>query len=232
VIKQITEPFEPWDIFSARVLAAHRSYDDAQFWMQDESSAISLVDGFAIFAAKENADWEELIAFLQMQPWRRLQCSADVAEKLPFPIKWHSMQLRFVALKKEFDHDNIVPASDPSEVYDILARCFPDMKNRNDWMADLALRWRRGTAKSWIIEGMCTVSAIAMSENYAFLGAVGTVPEARGKGLAGRLLAYAAEEMSGREVWLSCREELQGLYESIGFERAGDMITLRKEGDA
>lgn len=232
MIKLLDHPFVPWDIFSARVLAAYRSYYDmpgCQFWVQDDISVISLVDNFAILAARENAGWEELAAFLRMQPWSRLQCDEAAAGELPFPIEWRSMQLRFAAPKKEFAHSNIAVAGDPGEVYDILARCFPDMKNRADWMADLALRWRRGTARSWVMDDLATASSMAMTEGFAFLGAVGTLPEARGKGLAGRLLAHIAWEMRGREAWLSCREELQGFYEGIGFERVGDMMTLQKE---
>jgi len=195
------------------------------------TATLSLVDGFAILSAHENADWEELVAFLRMQPWKQLQCDSATAERLPFPVEWRSMLVRFAAPKKESLGD-IAPADDPGAVYDILARCFPDMQNRNDWMADLALRWRRGTARSWIMDNACTASALAMTEEYAFLGALGTLPEARGKGLAGRLLTHIAGEMAGREIWLACREELQGFYEGIGFVREGEMVTVRKEADA
>ena len=232
MIKQLAERFEPWDIYSARVLAAYRSYFDmpeCQFWAQDNSSVLSLVDGFAVLSAKPSADWEELAAFLHMQPWSRLQCSAEAAAMLPFAIEWRSMMLCFAAPKKEFSIEKITIADDPGMVFDILTRCGLGVQNRNDWMADLALRWRRGTAQTWILGKACTGSAIAITEDYVFVGALGTLPEARGKGLAGRLLARIAGEMAGREIWLSCREELQGFYESIGFERTGGMLTLYKE---
>jgi len=251
VIKLLDGEFVPWDLFSARVLAARRSYDDGQFWAQGcESSGgnyfcatkvrksaapiavISLVDSFAILSARENADWEELVVFLQMQPWRQMQCGAEVAKRLSFPIEWTSMLVRFIAPKQELSNNNIAVANDPGEVYDILARCFSEMQNRNDWMADLALRWRRGTAKSWIIENACTASALALTETHAFLGALGTLPEARGKGLAGRLLTHIGEYYAGRAIWLSCREELRGFYESIGFEWEGEMITLNRGNHA
>jgi len=229
VIQLLDESFEPWDMFSARVLAAYRSYDDALCWAQDDTSVISLVDGFAILSVKKNADWEELIAFLHMQPWSRLQCDADTAARLPFPVEWRSMLVWFVAPKMKPGNANIALASDPGVVYDILARCGLGVKNRNDWMADLALRWRRGTAQTWLLGEACTGSAVAVTEEFAFIGALGTLPEARGKGLAGKLISHICGQYAGREIWLSCREELQGFYEGIGFERAGDMITLQKE---
>jgi len=43
------------------------------------------------------------------------------------------------------------------------------------------------------------------------------------------LIAYVCAQFTDRDVWLTCREELRSFYESIGFERAGDMITLHKE---
>ena len=252
MIRLLDGEFEPWELFSARVLAARRSYKDikeSQFWLQElcrggnfaaraeklgvsggpqaaPTAVCSIADGFAILAAKEDADWEELITFLRMQPWLSLQCGAEIAARLPFPIDWTSILVKYAAPGQAGD---IAPAGGPGEVYDILAQCFPGMKNRNDWMADLALRWRRGTAKSWVLEGQCTASALAVAEHYAFLGAVGTLPGARGRGLAGRLLTHVAAEMAGREVWLSCREELRGFYESIGFVGAGKMATVKKE---
>ena len=236
MIKRLDREYVPWDIFSARVLAAYRSYFDmpeCQLWMQDDTSVISLVDGFVILAAQDNADWEELIAFLRMQPWSRLQCGADAAAKLPFPIEWRSMLVRFVAPKKDFIQDNIsLIADDPGEVYDILAQCGLGAKNRNDWMADLALRWRRGTAQTWMLKEVCTGSAVAVTPGHVFIGALGTLPEHRGRGLAGKLITHICGQYDGREVWLTCKEELQDFYESIGFERVGDMITLQKEGDA
>ena len=246
MIKRFDGEFAPRGVYGARVLAAFRSYFDmpeCQFWVQDNTTVLSLVDGFAILSAQENTDWEELAAFLRMQPWSRLQCSADVAEKLPFPVEWRSMVLRFAAPKKEFTHDGISVAHDPGdppckacglcrdpgEVYDVLARCGLGVKKRNDWMADLALRWRRGTAQTWMLGGVCTGSAVAVTPGHIYIGALGTLPEHRGRGLAGQLISHICGQYAGREVWLSCREELQGFYESIGFERVGDMITLQKE---
>ncbi|MDR2686729.1 MAG: hypothetical protein LBB75_03180, partial [Oscillospiraceae bacterium] len=152
MIKQIDWEFTPWDIFGARILAAYRSYcgmKECQFFAGGMNAAptavLSLVDGFAILSAKPEADWEELAAFLRMQPWSRLQCDAGAAAMLPFPAEWRSAQLRFAAPPVPGACPP-APAPDPGVVYDILARCFPGMGNRADWMADLALRWRRGTA--------------------------------------------------------------------------------------
>ena len=79
---------------------------------------------------------------------------------------------------------------------------------------------------------VCTGSTMAIAPGHVYIGALGTLPEHRGQGLAGQLISHICEQYAEREVWLSCREELRDFYESIGFERAGDMITLHKEDDA
>jgi len=227
---RLMEDFVPWDIYSARTLAAYRNYGDGQFWLQDDTAAISLIDGFMVVSAKDHADWEELAAFLRMQPWSRLQCDANVAARLPFPVDWASVLFKFKAPPLPCTCTP-TPTTDVAEVYEILSRCnFPEMKNRAEWMADLALRWRKDTAQTWTLDNACTVSALALTEGFCYLGALGTLPEARGKGLAGKLLAGCSMEQQtlGRTVWLTCREELTRFYVSVGFERTGTMATLGK----
>lgn len=232
----LAEEFIPWDIYSARVLAARRSYFDlpqALFWVQEDetqsiTAALSFVDGFIVLAAKEQADIEELTAFLRMQPWSRLQCADNAAAKLPFDVEWRSMFLRYDSPVPPAVSP-LQPEQDPGIVHDIVAQCFDDVQNRSAWMADLSLRWRRGTAQSWVMDEQCTVTALALTENYAFLGAVGTLPQARGKGLAGTLLRQVAAQLPEREIWISCREALQGFYESVGFVRQADMVTMKQE---
>ena len=163
---RLMEDFAPWDVYSARALSAYRSYGDGQFWLQDGTAAISLVDGFAILSAKENADWEELTAFLRMQPWTRLQCDAAIAARLPFDIEWASVLFQFIAPLLP-DTCTPTPTMDVAEVYEILKRCgFPELKNRAEWMADLALRWRKGTARTWLLDDACTATALALTEEF------------------------------------------------------------------
>ncbi|MDR3313834.1 MAG: GNAT family N-acetyltransferase [Oscillospiraceae bacterium] len=243
------------DPLAARALASLRSYaglrgtDAAQCWVQEAApaqvtAALSLADGFAVLSATAEADRAELTAFLRMIPWHNLQCDAAVAQHLPYPEDWDSCVVRFNAPARAMPAGlAISPANDPGTVYDLLERCgFPDIKNRSLWLADMALRWRRGTAQSWLIhknDNICNsdntvaalgaASAMAITERLTFLGAVGTLPEARGQGLAGMLLTKIATEQQaqGRAVYLSCRRELLGFYQSVGFAEAGAWVCLR-----
>ena len=237
------------DALGARILAALRSYtglcgsDAAQCWAQScavagESlaAAIALADGFATLYAEESADWDELAAFLRMQPWRRLQCGAETAAHLPFAEAWRSRVLRFRSPGREpLEGVEIIRAEDLRTVYDLLEHSFASVKNRDLWMADMALRWRRGTARSWLLlrkgEALATASAIALTETFAYIGAVATLPEARGQGLAGELLARVAEQTqaAGREVVLSCLPELAGFYRGVGFGEAGEWVMVNCE---
>lgn len=229
MISQLTAPFVPWDSFSARVLAAWRSCDGTdQQWQQNNTRAALSVrgDGFAVLAAHDDANWEELILFLQMQPWNRLQCAAETAARLYFETEWTSLVMRFVE-PKLVPAQHCCLAADPREVYEILTHCGLEVKHRNDWMADLARQWRCGTAKTWMLGGACTASAAAVTGEHIWLAAVGTLPEHRGQGLARQLVAHVCAQFNDHTVWLTCREELCGFYETIGFVPAGEMATLR-----
>ncbi|MDR0531501.1 MAG: GNAT family N-acetyltransferase [Oscillospiraceae bacterium] len=234
MIRVMTE-FEPWDVVGAQILASWRSYrtvdPSAQFWLQSEGqAAVSLIDGLVLLSAREDANFDELRAFLRMLPVTRLRCDEALARQFPYPPEWRSILVRFVAPKQPCGISPVT-ADDPGEVYDLLARCFDSMGDRARWMADMALRWRAGTAQTWIWERACSASALALTEQYCFLGAVGTLPEHRGRGLAGQLLGCIAQRQlaAGRKVFLSCREELLPFYENVGFALAGRQITMKKE---
>lgn len=226
--------FAPWDSYSARVHASWAAYGgSAQFWLQDDAAAaIAIVDGFAVLAVTERTDWEELTWFLQLQPWQRLQCEERAARRLPFPAAWTSCMLHFDTLKQPVELSlPCLQNPEPQLVYDLLTACgFPGMQQRNEWMADMVLRWRKGSAKTWLLGDCSTASAMAITPEHVFLGALGTLPEHRGKGLARQLLGHIYGEFPGRTLWLSCREELLGFYEDIGFSLTGRMATLQKEG--
>jgi len=225
--------FSPWDIYSARVLSAWRTYDGGQFWQQnDHQAAISLVDGFIHFSAKKDADFEELTGFLRMLSWDRLRCDSALTQRLPFQIDQLGMTVRFIAPKKQ-GNPNIHLVKKINEFFEIIRQGFPDI-DQSAYAADLALRWQRGTAQTWMLDGVCTASAVDITETFCFLGGVATLPQARGKGIAGRLLTEiaAAQQRAGRDVYLSCTRELLPFYESLGFSVVNDFAILRKEDNA
>ena len=224
--------FNPWDIYSARVLSAWRTYEDGQFWQQnDHQAALSLVDGFLHFSAKESADFEELTAFLQMLSWERLRCDSALAERLPFPLEQQGMTVRFIAPKKQ-GNPPIHLVKEIDEFFEIIKQGFPDI-DQHAYAKDLALRWQHGTAQTWTLDGLCTASAVDITEKFCFLGGVATLPQARGKGLAGKLLTEiaSAHQRAGRDVYLSCKRELLPFYESVGFAAVNDYAILCKEAN-
>ncbi|MDR2525595.1 MAG: GNAT family N-acetyltransferase [Oscillospiraceae bacterium] len=229
------------DVLGARILAALRSYanlpgENAQCWVQTDelesiTAALSCVDGFGILFAAQAADFEELAAFLKVSPCVKLQY--DAAARIPCVRTSPSRLMRFHASARPTVRGvAIEPAEELNEVYDLLVRCdFPGFtKNRGAWLADMALRIRRKTAHSWILRqkacAAATASALSLTDGIAFLGAVGTLPEKRGQGLAGALVEQIAAELqaAGKRVYLCCRKELQGFYESVGFTAAGEWV--------
>ena len=79
------------DVFGTRIYAYFLTYsyefDFIRFWIQlDENenpvAAISLIDGNMTVTCDENADFEELSAFVKMIGFSSLQCDRKVMEKL------------------------------------------------------------------------------------------------------------------------------------------------------
>ncbi len=54
------------------------------------------------------------------------------------------------------------------------------------------------------------------------IGRVATHPDARGRGVMGRLLTAAIEACAGFEIEIEAQAHLQGWYERFGFVRSGD----------
>lgn len=102
-------------------------------------------------------------------------------------------------------------------------------------MADLFLKRRQG-AKILSLsknENLCATAGIyAVGKESSLLSAVGTLPEHRGKGLAGFLVSQICEEelLQGRKVFVMTEEEsLSRFYERIGFIRNGRWAILKEK---
>ncbi|MDR1928001.1 MAG: GNAT family N-acetyltransferase [Oscillospiraceae bacterium] len=235
------------DVIAARIYASMQSYgfgqNTAQFWVQEDmrgeiSTLFSLIDGHALLFAAENADVEELAVFLRMLDWRLLHCGKEMARRLALNIESEGCVMRFAQARRAMPPGfHIKETREFDAVYDMLEACgFSALGDRSLWMADLALRCRRGTAQPYFLceesgKHVGTVSAAAVTKAHAFLGGVGILPETRGKGLGGFLVTSVAhgQQAQGREVTLFCRSGVEEFYTRIGFVRAGTYCVIMKE---
>jgi len=88
------------------------------------------------------------------------------------------------------------------------------------------------TRHLWISDGDGSVLAYLRTlwndepehrEAHVVIGRVVTRADARGRGLASRLLAAAIAENPGRDIVLHAQEYAQGLYAKAGFEPYGEV---------
>ena len=116
-----------------------------------------------------------------------------------------------------------------ADIYDILNRAgFVGLPDRAAWLCDVSARVKARTAMGATIieDGQKAACAMVlfMTGKAALIGAVATLPDFRGRGLAGHLVTTLALQMidTGKRAELLCaNNDLLAFYEDIGFEPVG-----------
>ena len=225
--------FLPADPYAARITALFKTYGAGQsfalFWVQridgEPAAAISRVDGSMTLCAGENADFEELHSFLNAAGFDSLTCCEECMKKLGIADYKSSHTVRFVGGKQPPKCD-FVRDCDKRKIYDLLCICGFELGDYGAFLADVCARLNKGTASLAAAEenGDIKSCAFALFEGAksVLLGAVATLPSARGRGYAGSLVGTLANEKSEKEVFLFCRNDsLLDFYKKIGFEAVG-----------
>ncbi len=129
------------------------------------------------------------------------------------------------------------PALD--SVYQVLFASFllPQAKDAYQmWYAEASHRVRHGIGKAYLLDGACTAYVSCRVDGVAYLAQLATLPQERGRGLAGTLLRHvvARETSSGRELWVQCTDGMRPFYQARGFRRVCDaaeyFLVSRAEG--
>lgn len=227
-------PFTADCAYSARICALHNTYKNAPFaffWQQkigeETTAVISKIDGDITLFATENADYEELVSFLETVGYASVSCDEEIMKKLGF-YDYLSSYLVEYKNPQTVSADGIVRA-DYAAVYALLKECdFSVPATLGDFLADFAARCNHSAADyGCILEGdklASTASALFIGEKSVLLGAVATAKDCRGKGYAAKIVAALADKyyFSGKRVYLFCREDsLEKFYTRIGFESIG-----------
>lgn len=231
--------FLPSDPYAARITALFKTYgadyDFALFWVQKTDgvpcAAISRVDGNMTLCTNGNADYEEIIHFMNAVGYQSLTCSFEDMEKLGFEPTDSSFTVRFkggenigkIASLRDYDK---------RKVFDLLESCGFELGDYGAFLSDVCSRINKGTASMIAAEengGLCACAfALFEGEKSVLLGAVATSPEARGRGFASAIVNEIANEKSDKDVFLFCRNDgLRSFYEKIGFETVGKWAIRR-----
>ncbi len=232
--------FLPADPYAARITALFKTYgagyDFALFWVQKidgvPAAAISRIDGNMTLCTNENADFEELLHFVNAVGFQSLTCSFDDMKKLGFEPSEMSFTVRFKG-GKNIEKINSVKDYDKRKIFDLLCDCGFELGDYGDFLSDVCLRLNKGTASMIAVEDNGDLGACAFAlfegEKSVLLGAVATLSEARGKGLASSIVNEIANEKSDKDVFLFCRNDgLAAFYGKIGFETVGKWAVLRR----
>ncbi len=225
--------FLPADPYAARITALAATYGTkhhfAMFWVQESDenavAAVSKVDGNMTVCCAENADFEELSAFINAVGFSSLTCDAEVMKKLGLEASKTSFTVEYkggsASAVTEITRD-----CDKKKIYDLLCLCGFELGDYGSFLADICARLNKGTASlSAVMNGdELRACAFALFEGTksVLLGAVATNPSARGKGYASELVGTLAKEKSDKKVFLFCRNDsLADFYAKIGFEKVG-----------
>lgn len=220
------------DVFGTRIKAYFNcystDYDFVKFWVQTNedgaiTAAISRIDGDMTLCAY-NADYEELLQFVRIVGFSTIQCRRDVAKTFTddetlwgYVVRYENItDERDVTFRKDYELReiyNIIKAANLTGVGDYLP-----------WLSDTTFRINRNTATPSLAEVDGNPAGCAMvlfrTDKAALLGAVATVPEFRGRGIAGALVTHLAngELAQGRRTELLCKNDsIVDFYKSIGF---------------
>ena len=220
------------DVFGTRIKAYFNcystDYDFVKFWMQTDengsvTAAISRIDGDMTLCAY-NADYEELLQFVKIVGFNTIQCRREAAAKFTedetlwgYVVRYeNATQERSVEIKEDYELKeiyNIIKAANLTGVGDYMP-----------WLSDTTFRINRNTATPLLahVDGKSAGCAMVLfrTDKAALLGAVATVPEFRGRGIAGALVTRLAnKELSdGKRTELLCKNDsIVDFYKSIGF---------------
>ena len=232
------------DVFGTRILGYFQTYSDkfdfCTVWIQHDdsgkpSAAVSRVNGDITVCAGENADYDELSAFVSMSDYASLQCQKSVMNKLGLIPDTNGYVLRFNP--GEYSDRDISQAANFKEIYDIIKGAgLMGVGDYLPWLSDVTYRVNHGTALTAVItEDGGTVScamALFITDEAALLGAVATKNDYRGRGYAGSLVKYLGNKMTkqNKKTYLLCKQgSIFDFYKSIGFEKEDEWSAITPE---
>lgn len=220
------------DVFGTRIKAYFNcystDYDFVKFWVQTDedgtvTAAISRVDGDMTVSASD-ADFEELWQFIKIVGFTTIQCERVVGRHFTddetlwgYVVEFkEKTEAKEISLKQNFEL---------KEIYNIIkAENLTGVGGYLPWLSDTTFRINRGTAKPLLceIDGKNAGCAMVLfrTDRASLLGAVATVPEYRGRGVARALVTRLANEelTNGNRVELLCKSDsIVEFYKSIGF---------------
>lgn len=232
------------DVFGTKIAAYFATYGAAYpfavFYLQESGSVVTAVvckiDDAMTLCCEQDADFEELGAFVSTIGFNTLMCTACVSDKLNLTPQKTGFIVEFQERSILLDFQNITLSNsfELSDVYDILKHAeFEGLPEKGPWLADVVARVKKGTAKAKVVKQAKDLAACAMvlfeTPQAVLIGAVATVPAFRGKGYAGALvtsLAMAARANNKKAELLCAKNSIFEFYKKLGFVKTGEWALI------
>ncbi|MDE6728204.1 MAG: GNAT family N-acetyltransferase [Oscillospiraceae bacterium] len=203
-------------------------YDFCRFYVSEDFILCETDGDFVlseIGGEKHSEHVEELADFLSFHGFSEVFCSRSLGEGLSDLLQC-SVQIvnlmRFCG--KAVECADIEKSPPLDEVYSILQTAF-DI-DHDWWYVDMSHRIRHNVASARKLGRSALVIQHDLN-GEALLSQIATVPEARGQGVASRLILSVCAELSESEVYVLCEDRLLPFYRKIGFELVDVKTILR-----
>lgn len=215
---------EVWVMLDGDVITAvmTKFYDDISLLMTDE------------------ADKEQLSAFLCMFSFNTLTCKAEVCELLGF--KADEVKNGYIYADKSTDLTcDTLEEDDYSDAYKLISREIPDSFGSSreaylSFLSDFTFRKRRNLAR-----GVCThtdgiLSSVALTssetDESAIISGVACDRSLQKKGLGKRTVMSVVNSLKneGKEVYvIALNKKAEGFYEHIGFTKTEQIAFVERK---
>lgn len=233
------------DVFGTRIKVYYNcystDYDFVKFWVQTDddgriTASLSRIDGDVTLCA-DNCDFDEMSEFLNMVGYNSIQCERTAADKMNLQYSLWGYVVRYKGNDYQAKPVSIKESFELKEIYDIIKSAkLVGVGEYLAWLSDTSFRMNRGYTKALVadVKGKSAGCAMALfsSDRAVLLGAVATVPEFRGRGIAGTLVTMLADEAvkDGRRAELLCKNDsIVEFYKSIGFEVENEWSLIENE---
>ena len=222
------------------VLSYGLGYDFVSAWEQRDEAGVltaflSKYYGTVTVHLSPLGDVPELLAFLRVIGFGALVGPAAVlAEAYETGETGCVMRLSAgsACIAKGAEEGELVWDDSFRVFYDVLTASNPGyvVEDYGDFLTDFSHRVRHGTARSVLlhVDGrpVATAAALVVTEHTVFLGAIATLPEARGHHYASTCIRALCDAYPDHRVFLMCRPEKQAFYEHLGFQKTDDYLEV------
>lgn len=225
-------------IISLRILSYITAYGfDKNFfklwYSADEngiSAVISLFENSILIKTAENADMNELSAFLTMLSFDTLSCEKSTADLLGFSD--YSVKQGYIFLGEHSEHTaKSINENDLKGVYKLISERIPDSFGNSkeeylSFLSDYTFRARRNLARGKCVYAgdalaSCAVTS-AETDNKALISGVASNAELQGGGYGKRAVLSLVNELKciGKTPYvIALNDSAKSFYEHLGFEK-------------